>query len=142
MPAERGNRSRARGLGVRGSGFGPRGRGCYTLTVAPMSIDSRDVEGLTEIFRVLGDPTRVRILDALSRAELCVGDLASGLGVTDSAVSPHPRLPRSARSARGGVVLHGAGRHAGARPRPAGPPPRRGGTRRGLTVMGRDEAVS
>ena len=35
-----------------------------------------DVDGLTEIFRVLGDPTRVRILDALATAELCVGDLA------------------------------------------------------------------
>src|ERR1044072_5386825 len=106
MPAERGNRSRARGLGVRGSGFGPRGRGCYTLTVAPMSIDSRDVEGLTEIFRVLGDPTRVRILDALSRAELCVGDLAVGLGVTDSAGShqlrllPNTRIVRSRREGR------------------------------------------
>jgi DNA-binding transcriptional ArsR family regulator len=65
-----------------------------------MLIDSRDVEGLTEIFRVLGDPTRVRILDALSRAELCVGDLAVGLGVTDSAVSHQLRLLRSARIVR------------------------------------------
>jgi ArsR family transcriptional regulator, lead/cadmium/zinc/bismuth-responsive transcriptional repressor len=65
-----------------------------------MSIDSRDVEGLTEIFRVLGDPTRVRILDALSRTELCVGDLANGLGVTESAVSHQLRLLRSARIVR------------------------------------------
>ena len=42
-------------------------------------LDAHTVEGLTEIFRVLGDPTRVRILDALSRTELCVGDLASQL---------------------------------------------------------------
>src|SRR5688572_2507342 len=46
-------------------------------------LDQRTVEGLTEIFRVLGDPTRVRILDALSRGELCVGDLATRLRVTE-----------------------------------------------------------
>src|ERR687890_665310 len=60
----------------------------------------RDVEGLTEIFRVLGDPTRVRILDALSRDELCVGDLAARLGVTESAVSHQLRLLRNTRVVR------------------------------------------
>ena len=58
------------------------------------------VDGLTEIFRVLGDPTRVRILDALSRTELCVGDLASQLGVTESAVSHQLRLLRGMRLVR------------------------------------------
>lgn len=64
------------------------------------TIDAKTVEGLTEIFRVLGDPTRVRILDALSRAEMCVGDLAAQLGVTESAVSHQLRLLRSARIVR------------------------------------------
>jgi len=64
------------------------------------NLDQQTVEGLTEIFRVLGDPTRVRILDALSRAELCVGDLASRLGVTESAVSHQLRLLRSTRIVR------------------------------------------
>jgi DNA-binding transcriptional ArsR family regulator len=64
------------------------------------SLDAETVDGLTEIFRVLGDPTRVRILDALSRAELCVGDLARGLGVSESAVSHQLRLLRSARIVR------------------------------------------
>jgi DNA-binding transcriptional ArsR family regulator len=63
-------------------------------------IDARDVDGLTEIFRVLGDPTRVRILDALAAAELCVGDLAHRLGVSESAVSHQLRLLRSARIVR------------------------------------------
>jgi len=63
-------------------------------------IDLRDAEALTEIFRVLGDPTRVRILDALSRAELCVGDLAGRLGLTESAVSHQLRLLRSSRIVR------------------------------------------
>ena len=64
------------------------------------TIDAKTVQGLTEIFRVLGDPTRVRILDALSRAEMCVGDLAAQLGVTESAVSHQLRLLRATRLVR------------------------------------------
>src|SRR5688572_22651194 len=63
-------------------------------------LDPHTVDGLTEIFRVLGDPTRVRILDVLSRGERCVGDLAAQLGVTESAVSHQLRLLRSARIVR------------------------------------------
>ncbi len=59
-----------------------------------------DVDGLTEIFRVLGDPTRVRILDVLSRDELSVGDIAARLGVTESAVSHQLRLLRNTRIVR------------------------------------------
>ena len=55
---------------------------------------------LTEIFRVLGDPTRVRILDALVERERNVGDLATGLGLTQSAVSHQLRLLRGARIVR------------------------------------------
>jgi ArsR family transcriptional regulator len=64
------------------------------------AIDPTALEGLTEIFRVLGDPTRVRILDVLSRGERCVGDLAAQLGVTESAVSHQLRLLRGARIVR------------------------------------------
>ena len=42
---------------------------------------------LAETFRLLGDPTRVRITFALSKEELCVCDLANLLGVSQSAVS-------------------------------------------------------
>jgi DNA-binding transcriptional ArsR family regulator len=66
----------------------------------PAALDAHTIDGLTEIFRVLGDPTRVRILDALSRSELCVGDLANRLGVTESAVSHQLRLLRSTRIVR------------------------------------------
>jgi DNA-binding transcriptional ArsR family regulator len=65
-----------------------------------MTIDQTALDGLTEIFRVLGDPTRLRILDVLSRGELCVGDLASQLRLTESAVSHQLRLLRSARIVR------------------------------------------
>ncbi|HXV22580.1 MAG TPA: metalloregulator ArsR/SmtB family transcription factor [Desulfuromonadales bacterium] len=52
---------------------------------------------LAETFRVLGDPTRVRILQALSLEELCVCDIASLLSTTKSAVSHQLRLLRSLR---------------------------------------------
>jgi ArsR family transcriptional regulator, lead/cadmium/zinc/bismuth-responsive transcriptional repressor len=55
---------------------------------------------LAEIFKALADPTRVRILHALSHAELCVGDLAAVLGMTESAVSHQLRLLRSLRVVR------------------------------------------
>jgi len=63
-------------------------------------LDAHAVLGLTEIFRVLGDPTRVRILDVLSRSESCVGDLARRLSVTESAVSHQLRLLRNTRIVR------------------------------------------
>ena len=61
---------------------------------------SADIDDLTEIFRVLGDPTRVRILDVLSRSEVCVQDLAGALQLSESAVSHQLRLLRGARIVR------------------------------------------
>jgi DNA-binding transcriptional ArsR family regulator len=55
---------------------------------------------LAETFKVLGDVTRVRILDALARDEVAVCDLAEMLGVTQSAVSHQLRLLRHARLVR------------------------------------------
>ena len=52
---------------------------------------------LAETFRALGDPTRVKILLALSEEELCVCDLASLLGTTKSAVSHQLRILRNMR---------------------------------------------
>lgn len=52
------------------------------------------VEQLAETFRVLSDPTRVRILYLLSRAELCVHDLAQLLGISQPAASHHLRILR------------------------------------------------
>jgi DNA-binding transcriptional ArsR family regulator len=62
--------------------------------------DADLVTALADTFKVLGDATRVRILDALSRDELCVGDIAEVLGLSESAVSHQLRLLRSARLVR------------------------------------------
>lgn len=56
--------------------------------------------GLGETFKVLGDVTRLKICLALSHHELCVSDLATMLGLTDSAVSHQLRLMKSMRLVR------------------------------------------
>ena len=56
-----------------------------------------DVSGLANLFKVLADDTRTRILYALSREELCVCDLAATLDSTVSNVSHHLRLLRASR---------------------------------------------
>jgi ArsR family transcriptional regulator len=60
-------------------------------------LDDASVADLAETFKVLGDTTRVRILDALARAEVPVCDLADLLGLTQSAVSHQLRLLRGMR---------------------------------------------
>ena len=60
-----------------------------------------DVAGsLAAIFAALGEPTRLRIVHALSAGELCVGDLAALLGMAVPAVSQHLRVLRDLRIVR------------------------------------------
>ncbi len=60
----------------------------------------REITAIAETFRNLGDPTRVRILQALTVQELCVCDLAKLLGVSDSATSHQLRVLRSQKLVR------------------------------------------
>jgi ArsR family transcriptional regulator, lead/cadmium/zinc/bismuth-responsive transcriptional repressor len=60
----------------------------------------REIVALADTFRNLGDPTRVKILQALTVEELCVCDLAKLLGVSDSATSHQLRVLRSQRLVR------------------------------------------
>lgn len=53
------------------------------------------VQRLSDVFKALGDPTRVRIIQALSAGELCVCDLAEVLGMTQSAISHQLRVLRT-----------------------------------------------
>jgi len=52
---------------------------------------------LSDLFQLLSDPNRVKILYALSREEVCVCDLSALLGMSDSAVSHQLRLLRALR---------------------------------------------
>jgi ArsR family transcriptional regulator len=65
--------------------------------VQDLPLAEATVVALAEIFKALGDTTRVRMLDALARDEVCVCDLAGMLGLTESAVSHQLRLLRSLR---------------------------------------------
>lgn len=47
---------------------------------------------LAELFKVFGDSTRTKILWALSESEMCVCDIASLLGMTQSAISHQLRV--------------------------------------------------
>lgn len=59
-----------------------------------------DVVSLAETFRVLGDPTRLRIVRALMAEELCVCDIATLLGLSQPTVSHSLRSLRQLRLVR------------------------------------------
>lgn len=61
---------------------------------------SDTVQTVADTFRVLGDATRLRILSALSRHELCVCDLALVVGISQSATSHSLRALRQMRLVR------------------------------------------
>jgi len=70
-----------------------------------------DIEELTEVYKALSDPTRLRLVKLLGEHEgaLCVNALASRLDVSQSAVSQHLRVLRQTglvRSERRGSSVH------------------------------------
>ena len=70
-----------------------------------------EIEELSEVFKALSDPTRLRLVKLLSdqKGALCVNALARELNVTQSAVSQHLRVLRQAglvKSDRRGSAVH------------------------------------
>lgn len=55
------------------------------------------IQPLADVFKVLSDPTRLRILRVLMNQEVCVRDIADELGMGQSAVSHQLRILRDAR---------------------------------------------
>ncbi|MBE6878274.1 MAG: winged helix-turn-helix transcriptional regulator [Ruminococcaceae bacterium] len=51
-----------------------------------MPADSR-IDALSAFFKMMGDPTRIKMMYLMSRGEVCVQDIASALGMTKSAIS-------------------------------------------------------
>ncbi len=58
---------------------------------------SESLAALSEFFKLVGDPTRLGILHALTPCELCVQDLSAALGMSESATSHQLALLRRAR---------------------------------------------
>ncbi len=63
----------------------------------PGEIDDQELESLTALFAAFSDATRVRIMKVLMDGEICVGDLAQTLEMTQSAISHQLRILRQAR---------------------------------------------
>lgn len=63
------------------------------LEILPMN----EAQRRAELFTVLADPNRLRLLSALANQELCVCDLAAGLKMGESAVSHQLRVLKSMR---------------------------------------------
>ncbi|MFV0528910.1 MAG: ArsR/SmtB family transcription factor [Lachnospiraceae bacterium] len=60
--------------------------------ISRITPDDTSLVALADLFKVFGDPTRVRILYALSVHELCVCDISEVVGVSQSAISHQLRV--------------------------------------------------
>lgn len=59
-------------------------------------IGDTTASSVAQLFKTLGDPTRIKILQALSSEELCVCDLTHVLNMTHSAISHQLKTLRQA----------------------------------------------
>jgi len=64
-------------------------------SVGELLIPEEQVNHLAELFKTLGDPTRIRIMDALAKSEFCVCDLVELLKLSQSATSHQLRILRN-----------------------------------------------
>lgn len=65
--------------------------------VSPELLPHGEICAMADTFKLLGDPTRLRVIQALSLGEFCVCDLAAMLDITQTALSNHLRLLRNMR---------------------------------------------
>jgi ArsR family transcriptional regulator, lead/cadmium/zinc/bismuth-responsive transcriptional repressor len=61
------------------------------------TLDEDTAVQLAEVFHLIGDPNRLRIVFACLDEPVCVSDMAARLGLSPSLVSHHLRLLRAAR---------------------------------------------
>lgn len=59
------------------------------------------VLSLAELFKALGDPTRVKILSCLQMSDMCVGEIADKLGMSTSAISHQLRVLKAIKLVKG-----------------------------------------
>lgn len=68
-----------------------------THRMQPEAISSAKAQRMAEFLGFLADANRLRILSVLAGQEMCVGDLATMLGMSESAVSHQLRTLRAIR---------------------------------------------
>lgn len=54
--------------------------------------DKEIIQKIADLFKAFADPTRVQILSLLSQQELCVGDIAEAVEISQSAISHQLRI--------------------------------------------------
>ena len=65
--------------------------------IKPLMPDDTVLSGLSGIFKIMGDKTRIRLLWAIDNSEMCVGDLAYLLNMAKSAVSHQLKVLKEAK---------------------------------------------
>ena len=73
------------------------------------AIEDKDLDQLALTYKIMGDPTRLKIILALRGGEMCVCDIAAFVGLSESAVSHQLRRLRDlslVRSRRDGQILY------------------------------------
>lgn len=73
----------------------------YIEAVRDVLPKETEMHELAELFKVFGDATRVKILSCLQIRDMCVGEIASALDMTVSAVSHQLRVLRSSKLVKG-----------------------------------------
>ena len=69
----------------------------HARLIAEHLVDGVTATRMSELFKALADPTRVRIIGLLAASEVCVGELCLALGMSQPAVSHHLKLLRLLR---------------------------------------------
>ena len=60
-------------------------------------LDENKIIDLAELFKIFGDSTRIKILNVLLNKELCVGEIASNLNISQSAISHQLRILKTSK---------------------------------------------
>lgn len=60
-------------------------------------LSEQTLNNLGNLFKIIGDPTRVKILHSISEYELCVCDICALLNMTPSAISHQLKVLKNAR---------------------------------------------
>lgn len=60
----------------------------------PSKLQGQELENLTQLFKTLGDPSRMKILFQVGSSEACVSEVASKLNMSESSVSHHLHILR------------------------------------------------
>lgn len=72
-------------------------------------LDEEVIENLSDMYKLLGDKTRLKILSVLAQSEMCVCDISAVLGINQSTISHQLRTLKQAKlvkNRRDGKVVY------------------------------------